>query len=341
MMVEKQKKKGVMDLSPVEIYMLLPRTNCKKCNEENCMAFAVKLVNRETDLGLCTPVFEEKNTESLRKLEDLLAPVVKEVTIGVGERAVKIGGKLVMYRHEFSYHNPTPIAIDVTDDMKLEDDDPDKEGLLERVKKIESFSYDYIGRTLYLDMVAVRSVSKNRTKFKSTVENVVKTTSLPLVLCTFQPNIMEAGLVAAHEKRPLIYAATKDNWREMADLALSYNCPLAIFVPNDLALLKSLSKTLLKYGIKDLVLDPGTFTGEGFSDTINNLTMIRRNAFKGGDTLFGFPLIGTPITSWFNKDGTKEDKAWREAYSATLMTSRYADMFQKTRCSRVWTPNLR
>ncbi len=33
-------------VSPIEVYKLLPRTNCKECGEENCMAFAVKLVNR-------------------------------------------------------------------------------------------------------------------------------------------------------------------------------------------------------------------------------------------------------------------------------------------------------
>ncbi|MCD6324853.1 acetyl-CoA decarbonylase/synthase complex subunit gamma, partial [Candidatus Bathyarchaeota archaeon] len=49
-MTEREIKKSVTELSPIEVYMLLPKTNCKKCGEENCMAFAVKLVNRETDL---------------------------------------------------------------------------------------------------------------------------------------------------------------------------------------------------------------------------------------------------------------------------------------------------
>ena len=42
---------------------------------------------------------------------------MKEVIVGVGDKAKKIGGKLVMYRHEFTYKNPTAIAIDVTDEM--------------------------------------------------------------------------------------------------------------------------------------------------------------------------------------------------------------------------------
>ena len=34
-------------ISPIDVYRLLPMTNCKACGEENCMAFATKLVNRE------------------------------------------------------------------------------------------------------------------------------------------------------------------------------------------------------------------------------------------------------------------------------------------------------
>ena len=324
-MTEREIKKGVTELSPIEVYMLLPRTNCRECGEENCMAFAVKLVNRETALEKCTELQKEEYRESLEKLKELLAPAVKEVTIGVGSRAVKVGGKLVMYRHEFTYHNPTPIAVDVTDEMPLKALRAGEESLLDRVKKIESFTYNYIGRDLRLDMVAVRSTSNDPATFKSAVENVLKATEMPLILCTFNPNVMEAGLVASYKRRPLIYAATKDNWREMAELALMYNCPLAVFAPNDLNLLRSLSKTLLEYGVEDLLLDPGTFPRKGLSDTINNFTMIRRNACKGGDELLGFPLIGTPITAWL-ESGDPKEAAWNEAYVAAMLIARYADL---------------
>jgi acetyl-CoA decarbonylase/synthase complex subunit gamma len=323
---ERETKKGVMDLSPVEIYMLLPKTNCKECNEENCMAFAVKLVNREVSIECCTPIVDEKYKDSFEKIRKLLAPAIKEVTIGSGKQSIKIGGKLVLYRHEFTYHNPTSIAIDVTDEMPLTGNNTGEEGLIERLKKIQNFNYDYIGKTLNLDMVAIRSISKDPQKFKSTVEIVTKTIDMPLILCTFDPNVMEAGLIAAKDRRPLIYAATKNNWRDMAKLALMYNCPLSIFAPNDIRLLRSLAKTLREYGIEDLVLDPGTFSGDGLSDTINNFTMIRRNACKGNDENLGFPLIGTPITAWIDNSRSKEEKSWEETYVATMLTSRFADL---------------
>ena len=46
----------------------------------------------------------------------------------------------------------------------------------------------------------------------------------------------------------------------------------------------------MTYGVKDIVLDPGTFINEGLPDTINNFTMLRRAATKGGEELAGLPL---------------------------------------------------
>jgi len=313
-------KVGIKELSPIDVYMQLPRTNCKKCGLDNCMAFATKLVNREIALELCKPLVEEKQyAKAYEKLWGMLKPPVKEVTVGSGEKAVKIGGKLVMYRHELMLHNPTAIAIDVTDEM------PEEELVL-RVKKTEGFSYVYIGRELSLNMVALRSTSNDPEKFKTAVKKVVENTQLPLILCSFHPEVLEAGLMTAPKAHPLLYAATKDNWRDMAELAIMYDCPLVVFAPNDIKLLRSMTKTLIEYGVKDLVLDAGTFLSEGLSDTLANLTMLRRSACRKGDDLLGFPLIGTPITAWLEHSDVPEINMWNEAYLASMLITRYADI---------------
>jgi acetyl-CoA decarbonylase/synthase complex subunit gamma len=50
----------------------------------------------------------------------MLRPAIREVTIGTGDGAVAIGGKLVIYRHEFKYFNPTAIVINVTNETQEE-----------------------------------------------------------------------------------------------------------------------------------------------------------------------------------------------------------------------------
>jgi acetyl-CoA decarbonylase/synthase complex subunit gamma len=317
---EAKSKTGIKELSPLDVYKLLPRTNCKECGEENCMAFATKLVNREKTLEGCTPLLTKTNEKAYNQLKDMLKPAVKEVTVGMGDRAVKLGGKLVMYRHEFAYFNPTAIAVDVTDETSEDE-------ISNRIKKIEQFNFEYIGQTLKLDMIAVRSTSDDPDKFKKAVENVVENTKLPLILCSLDPEVIEAGLSAAPSFRPLLYAATNENWKKMAELAQTYNCPLTVFAPNDLSMLRSLTKTLLEYGVEDLLLDPGTFPGDGLADTLSNLTMIRRAACKRADTLSGFPLVGVPLAAWAEKgDAPDEIAKWREAYLASMLLVRFADV---------------
>jgi acetyl-CoA decarbonylase/synthase complex subunit gamma len=320
-MSEKGKTKPAKrELSPIDIYKLLPKTNCKECGQENCMAFATKIVNREAHIDQCKPLFKKEYEKQFKQLKEMLKPAVKEIIIGVGDKAKRIGGKLVMYRHEFTYFNPTAIAIDVTDEMTENE-------AVTRVKSTENFSYEYIGNTLKLDMIAVRSTSGDAEKFKACVKKVAETTSLPLILCALNPTVLEAGLMVIPKARPLLYAATVENWKDMAELALMYSCPLVISAPNDMNNLVTLAKTMLNYGVQDLVLDPGTFLNEGLADTLNNFTMLRRAACKGGEELAGFPLMGVPMVAWANKgDAADEIIEWREAQTAGMLIVRYADL---------------
>ena len=313
------KQRGMKELSPIDVYMLLPKTNCKECGEENCMAFATKVVNREVSIDQCPPPLTKEYEKNYKQLSEMLKPAVKELSVGVGDSAVTVGGKLVMYRHEFTYFNPTAIAIDITDEMSEEE-------ILGRVKKTQEFTYTYIGNELKLQMVAVRSTSSDPEKFKAAVKKVAENTNLPLILCSFDPAILESGLMAIPKGRPLIYAATKDNWKDMAELALMYNCPLAVSAPNDLTLLRSLVKTLKEYGVEDLVLDPGTFPSQGLGDTVNDFTMIRRAACNMGDDLVGYPLIGTPIVAWTEPASSPTVSTWKEAQVASMLVTRYADI---------------
>ncbi len=306
-------------LSPIDVYKLLPRTNCKACGEENCMAFAAKLVNRDAVLDHCPPLLEPKRAGAFQALWALLKPPVKVITIGTGDAAVKIGGKEVLYRHELTYVNPTAIAIDVTDELEVD-------AFTKRVQGVDAFSYTYIGMQLRLDMVALRSTSNEPAAFTAAVKRLAEISSRPAVLGSFIPEVMESGLLVLGKKRPLIYAATKDNWRDMADLALMYDCPLAVFAPNDLNLLRSLTRTLLAYGVEDLVLDPGTFPEDGVSDTLTNFTALRKATVRESDELLGFPLLGVPLTAWIGHEGPPEVAVWNETWLAAMLLTRFADL---------------
>ena len=298
----------------MDVYRLLPKTNCAKCGEASCMAFATKLSQKEIDLELCTQL----SANEADKLVDVLAPAVKEIMVGKGNKAMIIGGDEVLYRYELTYYNPTPLVIDISDDM-----DPD--AFEERVKKIENTEFERTGEILTLDAIALRNKSGDASKFKEAAEKL-KNSKLALVLCSFDPEAMKAALEAVGDERPLIYGATENNIEEMAALALEYDCPVALFVPNDLEKMKELSRILRVKGIKDIILDPGTYVNGGIGDTLDNFVMIRRLAIEERDEDFRFPILGVPAIAWLESDEDDVNTAIKEATIAATLLDKYADV---------------
>ncbi len=67
------------ELKALDIFKLLPGTNCKKCGEPACLAFAVKLVGRDIEIRKCDPLFSEKYQEKRKVLGELLQAAGYEV----------------------------------------------------------------------------------------------------------------------------------------------------------------------------------------------------------------------------------------------------------------------
>ena len=105
-----------MALTGLEIYKLLPKTNCKECGFPTCLAFAMKLAQKGTELDKCPYVSDEAKTA----LDAASAPPIKLVTIGAGERAFEIGNEVVLFRHEKTfYHQPGLVVRVKSDDPQL------------------------------------------------------------------------------------------------------------------------------------------------------------------------------------------------------------------------------
>ncbi|MFH0960489.1 MAG: (Fe-S)-binding protein [Pseudomonadota bacterium] len=62
------------NLQPLELYRLLPKTNCKVCGESTCFNFALKLAAGMIELKGCRPLFEKGAIETnLKQLEFLIS----------------------------------------------------------------------------------------------------------------------------------------------------------------------------------------------------------------------------------------------------------------------------
>jgi ArsR family metal-binding transcriptional regulator len=60
-------------LVAMEVYQLLPQTNCKLCGQPSCFAFASKITVGEVKVEACTPLFDEAQYgEKRQALLDML-----------------------------------------------------------------------------------------------------------------------------------------------------------------------------------------------------------------------------------------------------------------------------
>ena len=268
-----------MALTGIQIYKLLPKDNCGECGVPTCLAFAMKLAAGKAELGACPRISEEAKAE----LAEASAPPIGVVQIGTGERKLKIGGETVLFRHEKTFINPPGIAVLVTDEMS----DEEVAGRLERFKTLE---YERVGLTLRADLVAVKSVSNDAGKFEALATKVKNETDCGIVLMTEDPSVMEAGLKACADRKPLIYAATKENVDQMAGMAKDSGCPLAV-KGNGLEEVAELTTKLTGDGLKNLIIDSGTRAiRKAFEDQV----LIRRGALLKKYKPLGFPTIALP-----------------------------------------------
>lgn len=61
-----------VELKALDIYKLLPGTNCKVCDELTCLAFAVKMLSGETSVVRCAPLFTPGHEDKRQVLFELL-----------------------------------------------------------------------------------------------------------------------------------------------------------------------------------------------------------------------------------------------------------------------------
>jgi acetyl-CoA decarbonylase/synthase complex subunit gamma len=289
-----------MALTGIEIFKLLPKTNCGQCGVPTCLAFAMALAAGKAELAACKFVSEEAKA----KLSEAAAPPILPVTIGAGEKALKIGGETVMFRHEKRFENPPGVAIFISD--KMADAEVDA-----RLKKVKELTYERVGLTLSANLVALKAETGDATKFAALAAKA-KASDANIILMSDKVDILSAGLKACADKKPLIYAATKDNVDSVAALAKENGCPVAAKAagPEELA---ALTEKLAAVGIKNVVIDSGSRkASQAFQDQV----IIRSAALNKKFRPLGYPTIVFPCEM--------TDNPMKEAMLAVMFVAKYA-----------------
>jgi acetyl-CoA decarbonylase/synthase complex subunit gamma len=266
-----------MALSGVEIFKLLPKTNCKKCGHPTCLAFAMKLAQRQASLDSCPDVSEEAK----KILGEASAPPVRPMTFGSGDKAVKMGEETVLFRHDKKFVNPCAFAIEVKDTLS----EAEVSDLCEQVLSSEM---DRVGQKLRIDAIMISNASGDAGKLESAAKVVAaKAPEVPVIINTEIPQAAEAAVKHFSGKKPIIYGANASNAEAMAAVAKNNKTILGV-VANGLAELSDLTEKVKGLGVEDMVIDSGARKAK---DIIENNTLIRRAAAKKNFKPLGYPVI--------------------------------------------------
>lgn len=270
-----------MALSGIQIYKLLPQTNCKECGFPTCLAFAMKLAAKQVELSSCPYVSEASKAQ----LAESSAPPIRLVTLKSDGHEVKAGNEVVLFRHEKTFYNKPGLFSKVNDQQSDEQIKTD-------LAKADAFTVNYVGINLSMDGFAVESLSNDPGKFSAAVSAARSATQRPLILISAESDVMAAGLQALDGEAPLISAANTNNWEAMAELSKQFKAPLVVN-GDSLDELADLTEKLKAKGVEDLVLNP---SGKDMSTILIHNTQIRRLALKKNFRALGYPTIAFPTS---------------------------------------------
>jgi acetyl-CoA decarbonylase/synthase complex subunit gamma len=278
-----------MALTGLEIFKLLPKTNCKKCGMPTCLAFAMALAQKRAKLEDCPDVSEEAK----EKLAAAAAPPMRKVVFGTGDTQVQVGQETVMFRHEEKFYNPTVLAVTVSDKLTGQD-------LAKRIEAVNSLQFERVGTKIGVGAMAVMNDSGSADTFAQACKTAKEKGKLALIAVTESPDAMAAAAKQIKDRIPLLAAAKPDTAEAMAKIAKQSGCPL-VACAESIESLSDLTEKIKAEGAEDIVL---CLEGLSLRDQFYNLTRMRALSLKKVFRPLGYPTMSFVLEGDANEQVT-------------------------------------
>lgn len=265
-----------MALTGLDIYKLLPKTNCKDCGFATCLAFAMALAQKKVSLDKCPHV----TAQAKSALESASQPPVKLVTVGTGDKKLEMGNETVMFRHEQKFFHPAGIGLLVEDMLKEEE-------LNKKIAAINGLSFERVGQIMSVDLICLKNTSGNKETFSKLAGKVAASAKLNLALYAGSADVLSEALKVCKARRPLIIWDGTGSIEPFINVAKENKVPLAITCscPEEAAQMTDKAKAC---GVEEIVIN---FKSRNIADRIQDFTFTRRTALKKNTRSLGYPLI--------------------------------------------------
>ncbi len=277
-----------MALSGIQIYKLLPQTNCKECGFPTCLAFAMKLAAKQVELGSCPYVSEE----SKKQLAESAAPPIRLISLKANGTEVKVGNEVVLFRHEKTFYNKPGLFL------RVKASDPD---IAKKVATADAYSVNYVGMDFSIDGYAIEADGD----LTSAVKAVREVTKRPLILIGNDAAALDSSLSLLTGESALIYAADASTFEALADVAKKHKASLVVKA-DTFDELADLTQKVQAKGVEDMVLDLG---GKNLGEWLTRSTQARRLALKSNFKPLGYPSIFFAAQNGLDKEAVYASQA--------------------------------
>jgi acetyl-CoA decarbonylase/synthase complex subunit gamma len=264
-----------MSLTGLQIQKLLPKTNCKECGVNTCLAFAMKLAARKAEIGDCPYASEE----AVKVLSEAYEPPVKGLQLGP-DRSIRLGEETVLYRHEKTFVNQTLLAVNVND--------TDESSAIEAVlNTVKTYSIERVGEAIDIDMVAVTHLGESADGFVELAAMAWQKTGRPVVLRSSHTEALRRSAEAVSGSRSVLASATPETAAELVEVAREHGHAV-VLTADDLNSLVAASGEIRACGFSDLILDFKTFS---IAERFQTNTIARRATIKANFKPLGLPFL--------------------------------------------------
>jgi len=263
-----------MALSGLDIFKLLPKTNCGDCGVPTCMAFAMKLAQKKAELSQCPHASEEAKATLGASSE----PPIRLIKIG-GSKPLSVGNETVMFRHEKTFFHPPGLAVELRTSES-------RDRLLSKVKETENYKVERVGEELSADLFFVHHDSDHGQDLLTAIQSIKQTSSKGIILHCADREALKSGLELLETDAPAVFLAREVSDEDIA-LAKDHGARL-ILTADSLQGLAYQAEKVRESGLKDIILN---LESADIGRLLQNNTIMRRAALKQNFKPFGYPLF--------------------------------------------------
>ncbi len=272
-----------------------------------------------------------------KRVPQKFAASINEVTIGTGDKAIKIGGEnvLPMYTFDAEIANSPKIGVEISDAgydktvASLAEYYAGAETLADIAKKAAAMpGADFLA--INLEGADPNGANKSVEECVAAVKEIAGAVELPLAVIGCKNPEKNAELFskiadALQGKNVLFISAKEENYKTVAASAgLAYGQKIAAESAVDINLAKQLNVLISQMGLKadTYVMNVGTATaGYGYEYVVSTMDRVKSAALGQNDAMLQMPIV-TPVASetWGVKEsvvseedfpewGTRDDRA--------------------------------